>query len=165
MSEIKYPVKYGLLPIKDYDKIFGNILVSNVRNVAYVVSKCYLLSKTTTYERDGSESSKYRVVFPFTGIFLDEKMPENISDMNEVDYISYVTENVFDTYEEAKEICNSKNKKLIEEELKNKKRVLENYKNYIEKKVENLEVKSEAVFGDLEALSEIYSMVLTNKKR
>ena len=134
--EKKLPVKYGLLPIFDFDEIFGRFCVKNIRIVGYAVSECYVSSKEITYHEDGTETCKYKVVFPYTEIYLNNKIKAIENDME--DYEVVAVDQVYDDYDSAKLASIEKTKSLLEKEKKN----IANYKKSLDSKIGVVESNS-----------------------
>lgn len=105
---LNYPIKYAVLEIKDQDgKISG-----------YIVEKVYVIGENTKYFKDGTSKKIYQIVYPFKNKAdyelggITPKFTE-ISECNNCDY----TEQLFNSYEEAKDISRHLNKKLRENYL------------------------------------------------
>ena len=107
--ELKLPIKYTVQPMYPYASNTGNIL-------GYIVSKCYVVAKTTNFSPDGSIRELFTVVYPYKGlqtfkIMKDKRLPEfdGYGNYRNIDYTEYV----YDTYLEAKEVCKNFNTTLF----------------------------------------------------
>ncbi|MCI8467253.1 MAG: hypothetical protein HFI08_03605 [Bacilli bacterium] len=110
------PVKYAVLELKE----LGGWL-ENYNNVTrgFIVSKCYLKKSSIEYFGYGMKEEKYDVIFPFTD-FLEFKTSLKKYNYNTKEplycnptYQLVTVEKVFDNYEKAKELAESKNHQLI----------------------------------------------------
>ena len=107
--EINLPIKYAIEPVFPYATNTGNIL-------GYIVTKCYIVEKTTCYFVDGTSRDRITVVYPFKGLqtfkmVKDKRRPEfdRFGHYRNVDY----TNKVYETYLEAKEDCKKLNTALF----------------------------------------------------
>ena len=103
-----YPIKYAVEPITELAKKGSNVL-------GFVVSKVYVIVETKSYTPDGIKF-QYQVVFPIKGI----KSSRAMKNIRIPEYSSYgqcinqeYSTDVYDTYEEAKKVCISKNGKML----------------------------------------------------
>lgn len=116
-KEINYPIKYAVLELKEK----GGFLVG-YENITqgFIVSKCYVMESNIVYNSDGSNEVTHKVVFPFKNILCLEVSirngkqnigKENIPsyDANNRPYPVNIVTNLFDSYEEAKNIAEEKN--------------------------------------------------------
>lgn len=64
-----YPIRYAVRPIIEQTGWSHglNELEREYGTVAYIVSKCYVVSFTKNYLQNGEEKERYNVVFPFQG--------------------------------------------------------------------------------------------------
>ena len=109
-----YPIKYAVMAIKEennWAKISGN-LGNGYGDVAYIVSKVYLLGSNTLYFNDGTSKNEYNVVFPY-------KSPADLEDRRGPKYginsfyVDYDTVDfVFDNYNDANEYAGKLNDRL-----------------------------------------------------
>ena len=116
-DELKYPILYGIMPI--YEQIGWTCGLHELEReydiVAYIVSKCYVVSERIEYKRDGSYKKSYEVVFVFqnSGQFdeLERKIPEYnfYGQCNN----SLVIDELFDNYEKAVDKTNEMNDVLL----------------------------------------------------
>lgn len=158
MKKVNLPVVYGLMPIKDYDKVISNIVINNDRVVGYAVSKCYLISEEKRYNLDGTIEQSYRVVFPFNEVFLDEKTPDSLNEMEEYQFTSALTNQVFDDVEDANKACNSLNLACIfaEKKIREKKGKWNQYVFDFEKKKKSIEEESDMIMSEMPIKKYIY---------
>lgn len=106
--EYNYPIKYVIEPIHMYAKNNGYVL-------GYIVTKAFLVTEVYNYTNEGLKK-QYYVVYPVKGlksidIMQNIRTPE-FGSSNTCKNSEYVTE-IFDTYEQAKKICNQKNGELF----------------------------------------------------
>lgn len=151
MKKVNLPVAYGLMPIKDFNKIIGNILISNDRVVGYAISKCYIINEETTYNFDGTYSKKFRVIFPYGQVFLDEKTKDFLNEAEEYEYLSTTLEEVYDNFETAKEECRKKNILCLSNEKETRKEPSWNkYVKKLELKKKSIETEAKDIMSELE---------------
>ena len=62
MKECNYPVKYALLPIKEYRT--NKMGKEYQETVCHVVAKAYVVEEYRKYNEDGTVSSTYKICFP-----------------------------------------------------------------------------------------------------
>ena len=119
-DKLKYPVKYSILELK---KCGNSSSKYNEITIGFIVSKCYLVESFIKYLPDGKTKIGHKVVFPFSNAEQSLSNKENFGSFDEVSIvpsyneygnISYVKviDDVFDDYESAREIANSKNELL-----------------------------------------------------
>lgn len=115
-EEMNYPIKYAVLPIKVMPEecyapgTFGGSEDFDVRG--YIVSKVYLTKEIMSYEKDGTSKLYYEITYPYpteNSIYRERTYPYSIwsGEINRE-----LVDNVFDTYEEAKEKANTLNEEL-----------------------------------------------------
>ena len=150
MKKVNLPVAYGLMPIKDFNKIIGNILISNDRVVGYAISKCYIINEETTYNFDGTCSKKFRVIFPYGQVFLDEKTKDFLNEAEEYEYLSTTLEEVYDNFETAKEECRKKNILCLYNEKETRKKSWSKYVKKLELKKKSVETEAKDIMSELE---------------
>ena len=114
MEEVKYPVKYALMPVEAY--------ITNKRGEEFVIDKCYIISKAYVleehrkYQEDGTYSVKYQICFPY------KVYTEGISSVKTTPHLHSSSSNntlafyLFDSYEEAL-IAKEKKNALIPNEV------------------------------------------------
>ena len=120
---INYPIKYAILPKREENGFVTgtNELMSNYEVTGYVVSKCYLVSETKKYLEDGTSNVTYEVVFPYSVNTLVETSKREIPSFNfngECTNSVEVSE-VFNNYDDAKEVAMKQNQKIYNSELGN----------------------------------------------
>ena len=160
-----YPIKYASMPIYEQTGwTHGlNTFERNYDIVAYIVSKCYLISERKEYGRDGKIKNKYEVVFPYSNsvsnYYNEYKRREPEYDCAHECSNSITINNIFDTYEKVNEEVQKLNREILnkgfgylsvekflekQQELTDKhNEKLENYKlleTEIEKNTEDLEL-------------------------
>ena len=110
--EIKYPVKYGVIPVKkllNYNNEMKNTIV------CYIISKCYVVNEIKRYHKDGSSTMKYEVVCPYMYDDYYDQYINEIPHFNlDVCTNSVEIGAIFDTYEEALEAKRIENEELLE---------------------------------------------------
>lgn len=122
MEDLKYPVRYALLPVKAQRK--------NKEGEVFYIDECYIVSKAYVTEEhilfleDGSIGGNYKVCFPYlvysNGIDMEKKTPIDYKKKDHEATVFYL----YDSYEEAKEEKDKRNI-LIPEETINKYQPLE----------------------------------------
>jgi len=121
-EELKYPIKYGVLEIKEEGN-WENGFVDITKG--YIVSKCYVVESNTKYYADGKSKETYSVVFPYQDINV---FMESIKNNDHVKNLGYKKiprlnamkeyysveklDNIYDNYEDAKEMAEIKNNVL-----------------------------------------------------
>ena len=106
-------VKYAVMEVKDdkgYDEYTKEAKIKDVV-VAYIVSKCYIISETMDYVKD---KITYEVVFPYDRIGISRrfKKSDNIDLQNTV-----VVDETFNSYDEALKVADEKNASKDEREV------------------------------------------------
>lgn len=109
-DEQKYPIKYGVMPINELDQ--------DSEIIAYIVSKCYVISEKKTYLCNGTYKITYEVVFPYK---MDRTknsrraMPQyNIYSQC---INSIVINQVFDSFEDASIVADKLNEGILHHEI------------------------------------------------
>lgn len=116
-----YPIKYAVIPMYEQTGwIHGlNELERDYNIVAYIVSKCYLISETKEYSGNGKANNKYEIVFPYekTDAYGDWLRKEpNFNYANKCTN-SIIVNDIFENYTDAKKICQQKNEELLIQKL------------------------------------------------
>ena len=105
-----YPIKYALVPmieqvgwtagLHDLEREYGT--------VCYIVSKCYVIDETIKHYKDGRSENSYHVICPYVYKDYDiwKRCEPSVND-------GFTTDVLFDTYEEALEVKNKKNKEIV----------------------------------------------------
>ena len=107
-----YPIKYCLYPM--IEKVGKNKDIGGYDVSCYIVSKCYLIGEEKKYTSDGNTKMYYDVVFPFR----ENENKEWFRDVPRINpivhscYNSFQVDQVFDTYEEALPLKNTKNDEI-----------------------------------------------------
>ena len=93
--EIKLPIKYAIEPIYPYANSSGGIL-------GYIVTKCYVVEKKTTFSMDGNIKETYSIVYPYKGLetfkmMKNKRIPEfnNFGYYRNLDYVDQVYTTLF----------------------------------------------------------------------
>ena len=151
MNKINFPVKYALMPIKEYDSIISNFIVKNIRTSAYAVSKCYLVEDSTVYDMDGNSKKNYKVIFPYAEVFLSDEFNYIKNDFSNLNITISKVDEVFDDYISAKEKCDIINQKFINKETSSKEFnsfETEVYEAKVKKRISDIETESMNLFED-----------------
>ena len=96
------------------------IVESEYRVVCYIVSKCYLVGREEKYNRYGNTICEYKVVFSYgkDNQYGDlSRVEPEFCLMNGRCNNSTNVDKVFDSFEEAKEETEKKNKEILSKEL------------------------------------------------
>lgn len=109
-----YPIKYAVMPIIEQVSWVPGLheLERNYDKVGYIVSKCYVLNETKTYNQNGTFKISYEVVFPYRFDNLKERIDPKLNSSNK-------TDKIFDTYEDARSEVKRKNEEIIRNASKN----------------------------------------------
>lgn len=112
MENMIYPIKYAAMPVTNYAK--GDDLI-----LGYVVSKVYVVMELTRYLPTGIKKT-CDVVFPVKGL----KSSEVMADLRtpEFDIAGRCINcdhnlEVYDTFDEAKNICNIRNSEIYRSDI------------------------------------------------
>lgn len=113
-KELKYPIKYAVMPIKEQIGWYPGLheLERECDVVANIVSKCYVIREDKEYLQDGTLKIKYEVVFPslkFGGFEL--AVPE-------YNFYSQCTNSIFvnqlfNSFEEAQAVADQANEEIL----------------------------------------------------
>ena len=112
-----YPIKYAVIPmIEQIGWSHGmNELERKYGTVCYIVSKCYLVGENKQYNIDGTITTKYQVVCPFSEeehyTWRREEPSYNLMHGGYTN--SIITDALFDSFDDAKVIKEQKNKDLL----------------------------------------------------
>ena len=114
MNELNYPIKYAILGIEEQVGWQPGLheMEREYDVCGYIVSKVYIVGENIKYNRDGTYTKEYQVVFPFSCM---NKKERQIPEYN-IHYRCYNAINVseiFDNIEEAKNSASEKNKVLF----------------------------------------------------
>ena len=118
-----YPIKYAAMPIYEQTGwTHGlNALERNYDVVAYIVSKCYLISERKEYKRNGKQINNYEVVFPYSNsvsnYYNEYKRREPEYDCTRECSNSIVVKNIYDTYEDANKEAQKLNQEILNKEF------------------------------------------------
>lgn len=116
-----YPIKYAVMPIIEQTGWASglNDLEREYGVVCYIVSKCYLVGREEKYNRNGNTLCNYKVVFPYQKDNLHRYLLRVEPSYNCDGKCSNSTnvDKVFDSFEEAKEETEKKNKEILSKEL------------------------------------------------
>ncbi len=116
-----YPIKYAVMPIVEQTGWAPglNELVREYGVVCYIVSKCYVVVREEEYNRYGNILYKYKVVFPYKKDNLHRYLLRVEPSYNCYGKCSNATtvDKVFDSFEEAREDAEKKNKKIVNKKI------------------------------------------------
>lgn len=129
MDNIKLPIKYTLIPIKN------DQLRDKNKAIAYIISKCYVLEESIKYSTDGDVYSNYTIV-PCKSM-RQAYTKDGINDKF-IEYVKYI----FTDYEEAKAKRFELNEKIIESIAKKEGEEIANQK---KEKIEKLVVSMQKI--------------------
>lgn len=120
IKELHYPIKYAVLELK----VDGGYAV-NYKDITqgFIASKCYVVGNETKYYEDGTSKIIYKVVFPYQDIHTFQNQRRiNVFEENDIgkriipgyDYYNNpypvnIVDDIYDTYEEAKDASKQKN--------------------------------------------------------
>ena len=114
METNNYPIKYAIMPVTNYAKNDDYIL-------GYIVSKVFVTLEIHRYTPNGAKTS-YDVVFPVKGL----KSSEVMADIRKPEFdiggsCTNADHNVkvFETFDEAKQICTDMNNELFRQDIAN----------------------------------------------
>lgn len=139
-NELNYPIKYAVLGIKEQEDEI----------VAYIAEKVYVISEKVEYFKDGTSKKKYQVVFPFKNgkDYKTGGVTPEFTHYNQC-YNSDIIDDLYDSYEEAKSISSTLNKKLREDSLVGIDRTIKGWPEKIMSKQRIFDQKL-AIYEDLE---------------
>lgn len=138
-----YPIKYAVIPmIEQIDYCAEG--ERKYSTVAYIATKCHLISKEEEYNIYGSKKIQYQVVFPYKSINDTFTEFERVKPYYSYDRCanSIIVDSIFDTFGEAVLEADSRNNKLLFN-TSSCKEIIDYYKileTMIEKKTEDLVV-------------------------
>jgi len=145
-----YPIKYAVMPI--YEQVGWNHGLNELEReydiVAYIVSKCFIISETKKYKIDGSLKKEYQVVFPYRNdeydiwIRTEPRFGFQRQVMNTI-----IVNDVYESYEDALEDAKSKNEKIKEKKIS-----LLNIDNNLFKEIDKIKIEHEELIKKYEDL-------------
>ena len=117
-----YPIKYAVMPIIEQTGQYPGLheLEREYGIVCYIVSKCYVVGREEKYNRYGNTICEYKVVFSYgkDNQYGDlSRVEPEFCLMNGRCNNSTNVDKVFDSFEEAKEETEKKNKEILSKEL------------------------------------------------
>lgn len=117
-----YPIKYAVMPIIEQTGWYPGLheLEREYGIVCYIVSKCYVVGREEKYNRYGNTLCEYKVVFSYgkDNQYGDlSRVEPEFCLMNGRCNNSTNVDKVFDSFEEAKEETEKKNKEILSKEL------------------------------------------------
>ena len=117
-----YPIKYAVMPIIEQTGWTPGLheLEREYGIVCYIVSKCYVVGREEKYNRYGNTICEYKVVFSYgkDNQYGDlSRVEPEFCLMNGRCNNSTNVDKVFDSFEEAKEETEKKNKEILSKEL------------------------------------------------
>lgn len=103
MNEYNYPVKFAVMPIYENNKLVFNI-----------VSRVYLISEKTIYDKSGDIKVEIEVFFPFVKN-IETNTYQRIEPTFKYDVMinAQIVDEIFETYEEANNSVFEKNKAIL----------------------------------------------------
>lgn len=120
-KELNYPIKYAVLELKE---IGGASQGWEEITKGFIASKCFVVESKVKYLADGSSKVSHKVVFPhkdygafklaysrYNNVYIENRVTPRYDAISEPYPVDIVTD-LFDTYEEAKEDAEVKNKEL-----------------------------------------------------
>lgn len=110
--KINYPIKYVATPIIEPVRL--NYGLNEPETICYIVSKCYLISKSTIYKENGTSINQYDVVFPYQ-LNENNNWERTIPSFNLYDFKctnSSTVAHIFNSYEDALNYVDTKNAEL-----------------------------------------------------
>lgn len=113
-EDLKFPIKYAVLELKSpggYSTNYEDV------TEGFIVSKCYVVGSEVKYFPTGEAKVTYKVYFPYDDIENFMFNGRDVIRMLGIDacnnyYSVHIVEGIFDTYEEAKEEADHRNKCL-----------------------------------------------------
>lgn len=113
MEELNYPIKYAILGIEEQVGWTPGLheMEREYDICGYIVSKVYVVGETINYNRDGTGKKSYQVVFPFASMADREEQIPKYNIYYEC-YNSINVSNIFDSFDDAKDLATQKNKEL-----------------------------------------------------
>ena len=117
-----YPIKYAVMPIIEQTGWYPGLheLEREYGIVCYIVSKCYVVGREEKYNRYGNTICEYKVVFSYgkDNQYGDlSRVEPEFCLMNGRCNNSTNVDKVFDSFEEAREDANKKNKEILSREF------------------------------------------------
>lgn len=117
-----YPIKYAVMPVIEQTGWYPGLheLEREYGIVCYIVSKCYVVGREEKYNRYGNTICEYKVVFSYgkDNQYGDlSRVEPEFCLMNGRCNNSTNVDKVFDSFEEAKEETEKKNKEILSKEL------------------------------------------------
>lgn len=116
-KEIKYPIKYAIMPIEEQTGWIPGIYESTPRYsiVANIAVKCYVVSEKMRYFADDSSQTEYEVVFLYDRENCENDFvpTEPLFGISGSCTNSLTVHKVFGDFEEAKTAAHEKNKQLL----------------------------------------------------
>lgn len=149
-----YPIRYAVRPIvEQVGWSHGlNELERDYGTVAYIVSKCYVVSQTKNYSQNGEENESYSVVFPYQkDSTYNEYYRVNPSfNFHGQCYNSTIVDKVFMTREEAMEEAMRLNEKIVKRKI-----VSLTYNSSFKERVAEIKEKQKEKLEDYKFLEEL----------
>jgi len=122
-EELRYPIKYAILELKEQG---GWLFDYSDITQGFIVSKCYVVESSIKYLSNGDSKITHKVVFPYKNISAfrlslkrgfsysdEETIPSYDAGRNP--YPVDIVSDLFDSYEEAKELALQKNEEMEDE--------------------------------------------------
>lgn len=166
-EELKYPIKYAVMPCFDYYYTIRKRIVRDFGVVATIVSKCYVVSEKMIYNSDGTFRLQYQVAFTHN---IDNSKGDDIvlevPRCTRLDSVSKITtvSQVFDTFDEAFLSSEKTNDEILCERIK---RLW--FNKYYEDNIRLIELEHKEVIDKYKKLEDIIGqensdMIITKRK-
>ena len=110
MKKFNFPIKYTLQPLHGF--IYET---EHYKTESYIVTKCYVVEDIVRYSEDGTIKNIHKVVLPYQDFPYSKKRNYPTYDINTGSYNVREVEHLYDSLEEAKEVCDFLNMKCFEE--------------------------------------------------
>lgn len=109
-EKFDYPIKYAVMPIEENIYYSWNEKEKGQRTVCYIVSKCYVINENKMVT-ENQEKTMYEIAFPYqkTEYNIFSRIYPNDFDDNTIS----LTNELFDTFEEAKILADEKNNEIL----------------------------------------------------
>ena len=117
INQLNYPIKYAILEVKEKGG-----WAENYKDITegFIASKCYIIESDIVYDSLGNAKLIHKVVFPFDNITtFKSSLSSGIHDIGIANVPSYdmhnnpypvtIVDELYDTYESAKNAANEKN--------------------------------------------------------
>ena len=110
MKKYNFPIKYILQPLHGY--IYET---EHYKSLSYMVSKCYVIEDIVRYSEDGTSKNIHKVVLPYQNFPYSKERCYPTFNINNNSYDVREVQHLYDSLDEAKEMCDFLNMKCFEE--------------------------------------------------